>query len=264
MGTGLGGPMAETPQATHMMGATPLVGVAPKVVVSLHDVMPETLPRIEGLLDLLAVHEVGPVDLLVVPGRDWRATQIDRLRDWHRAGHRLAGHGWRHKVAHIRGWKHRLHSLLVSRDVAEHLALDVEGIAALIRRCHAWFGAHDLVVSDLYVPPAWAMGPIPRDALKALPFRRHEVFGGILDAETGRLHPAPMMGFEADTLGRVWPVRLFNVANRAWAAAGGAPLRVGIHPYDLDYRLGGDLRRLVANLGPGPGAGARADAGLVR
>ncbi len=220
-----------------------------RAVVSIHDVMPDTLSRVEGLLDLLDNHGLGPVDLLVVPGLDWHPAQIDRLRAWQGTGHRLAGHGWRHKVDHVRGWKHRVHSLLVSRDVAEHLALDADGIAALIRRCHGWFGAHDLVVSDLYVPPAWAMGAIPRARLKDLPFRRHEVFGGILDARTGRLRPSPMMGFEADTGGRVWPVRLFNAVNRAWVAAGGGPLRVGIHPYDLEYRLAGDLRRVIARLG---------------
>lgn len=221
-------------------------------VVSIHDVMPETLSRVEDLLGLLGVHGLGTVDLLVVPGRAWSSVQIDRLRAWQGAGHRLAGHGWRHKVDRIRGWKHRLHSRLVSRDVAEHLALDADGIAALIGRCHAWFGAHDLVVSDLYVPPAWAMGAMPRARLKDLPFRRYEVFGGIVDAATERFHPSPMMGFEADTWGRVWPVRLFNAVNRAWAAAGAAPLRVGIHPYDLEYRLAGDLRRVIARLGVTP------------
>ncbi|MBB4266452.1 polysaccharide deacetylase family protein [Roseospira visakhapatnamensis] len=225
---------------------------APAAIVSLHDVMPETLSRVIDLLGLLESHGLGPVDLLVVPGRAWRPAQIDQLRAWQGAGHRLAGHGWRHKVERIRGWKHRLHSRLVSRDVAEHLALDAEGIAALIRRCHAWFGAHDLMVSDLYVPPAWAMGPLARARLRDLPFRRYEVFGGLLDARTGRLSPSPMVGFEADTWGRVWPVRLFNGANRAWAAASGAPLRVGLHPFDLEYRLGGDLRRLITRLGAGP------------
>jgi len=224
-------------------------GAAGGAIVSIHDVMPETLSRVEDLLGLLDVHGVGSVDLLVVPGRDWRAPDIDVLRGWQRAGHRLAGHGWRHKVDRIRGWSHRLHSLLISRDVAEHLALDADGIAALIVRCHDWFGAHDLPVSDLYVPPAWAMGAIRRERLRALPFSRYEVFTGVIEAESGRLMPAPLVGFEADTAGRVWPVRVFNGLNRAVAWASGAPLRVGIHPFDLDYGLGGDLRRLVAWVG---------------
>ena len=110
---------------------------ASPILLSVHDVMPSTLPRVSDLLDKLTQTGAGPADLLVVPGLDWRPDQIETLAGWHRAGHRLAGHGWCHRARHIRGWRHRLHSALISRDVAEHLALDRAGIADLIRRCHA-------------------------------------------------------------------------------------------------------------------------------
>ncbi|MBB4284746.1 polysaccharide deacetylase family protein [Roseospira goensis] len=218
------------------------------VLVSIHDVMPATLPQVATLLDLLDRAGAGPVDLLVVPGLDWPASDLATLRDWSRAGHRLAGHGWRHRADRIRGPWHRLHSLLISRDVAEHLALDGDGIADLIARCHAWFAAHDLPAPRLYVPPAWALGAIPRDRLATLPFARYEVFTGLIDAATGRWRPVPMVGFEADTVARVWPVRLWNALNRGHARAWRTPLRIAIHPHDLSYRLGDDLRRTIATL----------------
>ncbi|MQX35380.1 polysaccharide deacetylase family protein [Roseospira navarrensis] len=214
-------------------------------ILSIHDVMPGTLEPVGDLLAVLDRHGAGPVDLLVVPGLDWRPDQIRTLQGWADAGHRLAGHGWRHRVDRVRGLKHRLHSLLLSRDVAEHLALDADGIADLIDRCHAWFGAHDLPVSDLYVPPAWALGAIPRRDLAALPFARYEVFTGFIDGRSGRWHPVPMIGFEADTVWRAGPVRVWNTLNREHARFCRTPLRVAIHPHDLSYRLGGTLRRLI-------------------
>jgi len=207
--------------------------------------MPDTLDRVADLLSLLERYGAGSVDLLVVPGLEWRPEQIGQLRQWHEAGHRLAGHGWRHKAARVRGVRHRLHSLLISRDVAEHLDLDADGIAALIGRCHAWFGVHDLPTPSLYVPPAWAMGAIPRDRLAALPFERYEVLTGLIEAASGRWQPVPMIGFEADTVFRAGPVRLWNVLNREHARFWRTPLRVAIHPHDLSHRLAGPLRRMI-------------------
>lgn len=219
-------------------------------IVSVHDVMPETMDNVADLLSLLTGHDgIGPVDLLVVPGLDWRADQIERLRDWSRSGHRLAGHGWTHRISRIRGPWHRLHSLLISRDVAEHLATDADGIADLVSRCHAWFGDNDLPAPELYVPPAWALGAIPRHRLSTLPFDRYEVFTGLIDAASGRWRPVPMIGFEADTIWRVGPVRLWNALNHGHARFWRTPLRVAIHPHDLSYRLAGDLRRVIATFG---------------
>jgi len=225
-----------------------------RAVVSIHDVMPGSMDRVAEMLALLDGHGVGGVDLLVVPGLDWRPDQIARLQAWAKAGHRLAGHGWTHKAPRINGPWHRLHSLLISRDVAEHLALDADGIADLVTRCHAWFSAHDLPSPELYVPPAWALGAIPRARLRALPFRRYEVFSGLIDADSGRWRLVPMVGFEADTLVRVGPVRVWNAMNLGHAAFWKTPLRVAIHPHDLSYRLAGDLRRLIARLGDQPQA----------
>jgi hypothetical protein len=170
-----------------------------RALVSVHDVMPETLVRVQHLLDLCAVINPGPVTLLVVPGRAWDASGIKRLHAWQAQGHRLAGHGWVHRVERFGGLGHRLHGLLISRRVAEHLALDADGIARLIRRCHSWFADQGLGPPDLYVPPAWALGSIPPRNLARLPFTRYEVLSGVRDAATTRLRPLPLLGYEADT-----------------------------------------------------------------
>jgi len=215
--------------------------VSIRTLVSVHDVMPETLERVQHVLDLCARVNPGPITLLVVPGRHWDRAQIDRLRGWQAAGHRLAGHGWLHWVEGFGGLCHRLHGAVISRRVAEHLALDRTAIVRLIRRCHGWFESQGLAPPDLYVPPAWAMGAIPPADLAALPFPRYEVLTGVRDAANGQLLPLPMLGYEADTPARALAIRLWNRVNRRRAATRGW-LRIAIHPDDLDLRLAADLR----------------------
>ena len=159
-----------------------------RTLVSIHDVMPETLDKVDDILQRLAgtvTLTPGTVTLLVVPGRDWSADDIAVLRRWADAGHELAGHGWVHEVEHIRGIRHRLHSLFISRNVAEHLALDARGICRLVEDCHGWFVRKGLPAPTMYVPPAWAMGRIGTDDLEKLPFRYYETLSGIYDAEAG-------------------------------------------------------------------------------
>ncbi|MBK1717135.1 polysaccharide deacetylase family protein [Thiocystis violacea] len=213
-----------------------------RTLVSVHDVMPETLPRVERILDLLATEGVNAVTLLVVPGLDWSSEQIDWLRRHEARGYELAGHGWLHRVATYGGLRHRLHAWFLSRNVAEHLALDADGILNLMSRCHAWFRAHGLRAPTLYVPPAWAMGAIPRNALAELPFLRYEIFSGVLSGQTGRLYPIPMLGYEADRAWRIPVIRIWNHFNRHRSRRRGW-LRIGIHPQDLDLALAEDLRR---------------------
>lgn len=230
-----------------MPGAEALAGPV-RALVSIHDVMPETLEQVSGLLQSCARINRGPVTLLVVPGRGWDGAGIDRLRAWQDAGHVLAGHGWLHRVERFGGLGHRLHGLFISRRVAEHLALPRDGIAELVRRTHRWFAEHGLGVPDLYVPPAWAMGDLPAGDLTALPFARHEVLTGVLDAASGRLHPVPMVGYEADTAWRAPVIRAWNAYNRRRARSSGW-LRIGIHPHDPELRLARDLFRDLADYG---------------
>jgi predicted deacetylase len=212
-------------------------------VVSVHDVMPETLDRCERIVERLAASSLNVITLFVVPGRNWSAAQLDRLRTLSADGIELAGHGWRHEARHIRGLKHRLHSALISRNVAEHLALDADGIEDLIRRCHAWFGEHDLDVGELYVPPAWAMGTIGRRRLANQPFRLFETLGGVLDAGSGRYSRTPMIGFEADNALRAVGCSLWNGFNLMTANA--RPIRLGIHPCDFELKLSDSLERVI-------------------
>lgn len=217
-------------------------------LVSIHDVMPETRSRVSEILEQLSALPPGAVTLLVVPGKDWHADDLDWLRDLSERGYPLAGHGWRHRCDPPRGVRHRLHSALISRDAAEHLSLDEAGIVSLIRDCHRWFVEHGLTPGPLYVPPAWALGAVEKTRLSALPFRYYETLGGLYDAREKHFQPMPLLGFEADTPVRALGLNLFNRVNFLTALATGRPLRVAIHPQDLQLRLGEQVLPWVRRL----------------
>lgn len=215
------------------------------VELSIHDVMPETLDRVAEQLELIDRHCPGPVLLLVVPGKDWAAADLDRLRVWVDAGHRLVGHGWSHRARRIKGVRHRLHSLFVSRDCAEHLALEADEIVSLMSRCRQWFIDHDLPAPDDYVPPAWALGSASHEALRETGFKRVETMAGWLDLSNGRFQRSALIGFEAASLWQVPVLKLSNAANRILARR--LPLRIALHPDDHRLPLANDLKRTLAS-----------------
>ncbi|WP_018716339.1 polysaccharide deacetylase family protein [Arhodomonas aquaeolei] len=215
-----------------------------RAVVSIHDVMPETLAPVREQLSLLAHHDIAPVTLLVVPGRDWSPDGLARLREWRARGHVLAGHGWHHHATAVRGCYHRLHAAVLSRQAAEHLALDAAEIRALVRRCRAWFADNDLGRPALYVPPAWALGPIRPAGLADLGFRYLETLTAVHDLRSGRRRRLPVIGFEADTPARAAVLRALDTTCSRWPG----PVRIALHPRDHRLHLRGTLLRRLATV----------------
>jgi hypothetical protein len=220
-------------------------------LISIHDVMPETLQQVEQLLVLMKKRQIGIATLLVVPGKQWKEEDLSVLRSFEAAGFELAGHGWHHRCKKPQSFGHRLHSRCISRSVAEHLALSRKEIVHLLTRSHSWFTRHGLSAPVLYVPPAWVMGAVLRSDLSTLPYRLYETLSGIFDAENEQFLPLPLCGFEADTVFRKHLLRCLNAINLWWAGNRLVPVRVAIHPFDLQLRLCHDLlARLSGTLHP--------------
>jgi hypothetical protein len=215
-------------------------------VLSLHDVMPETFQQTEEIIKYLRDHRIPPITLLVVPGRPWKPHQLNRLRALADHGYELAAHGWYHVTGSPKDWFHRIHASLISRNVAEHLALDAAGIADLMQQSYDWFEENGLPSPSLYVPPAWALGRIPRRDLARLPYAAIEVLRGIHLPRTGQFESLPMVGFEADTPFRVGAVRIWNAWQSTRARLSGRPLRIGLHPNDFHLPMVKPLRHMLA------------------
>ncbi len=212
---------------------------------SVHDVAPDSLDRCQALVDVLVAYGVPELAILIIPAGCWSESQLDVLRRWECEGHLLGLHGWEHRGIAPRGAYHRVHSALLSRDVAEHLGRPRAELISLFRRGIRWFADAGLAPPRLYVPPAWALGAVSTGDFAGTSIRWVETLTGIRDIATRRHHILPLIGFEADTRLRSWALRASNRANALAALATRRPLRVAVHPNDLDLALSSDLRRLV-------------------
>ena len=105
--------------------------------------------------------------------------------------------------------------------------------------CHQWFYEKELPHPVVYVPPAWAMGRVSQSALRRLPFRYFETLRGIYDAQTDRFYTSKAIGYEADTAFRQ---AALNLSNSLAIRTARSPLRLGIHPHDLELRLADKLK----------------------
>ncbi|MCB1669609.1 MAG: polysaccharide deacetylase family protein [Gammaproteobacteria bacterium] len=208
-----------------------------RAVVSIHDVMPETLPHTTEILNRLLMAGVGPVTGLVIPGKRWSEHQLDWLRDLEHAGLVIAGHGWRHRVEKRVSLSHKLHGLFLSRMVAEHLSLCEAEIASLVRRCFDWFIEHGFQSPCVYVPPAWALGRIQRTTLDSLPFRLYENLSGVYRSGIGDFVSLPLTGYEADNWPRLPFLCAWNRYSEMCARLTARPLRISIHPRDFSLGL---------------------------
>ena len=214
----------------------------PQALLSLHDVTPGHLDRVVEIVHLLNGAGVPPSLLLVVPGLGWTAAQIDVLRGMSERGYKLAGHGWIHQARPARGLHHRMHAAVISRDQAEHLSQSRDELLRKVGDCHAWFASVGLASPRVYVPPAWALGVLTSEDLAALPFEWYESLRGFRAPRARAEKLLPLIGYEADTLGREWGLRVWNSLNRGVGRVRRLPVRISIHPLDLSLRLCDALR----------------------
>lgn len=214
---------------------------------SVHDVMPGTFERCARIVARLEAAGVGPLSILVTPAGEWPPEAVAELRAWAARGHELAAHGWTHKSPPPKGLYHRIHSLVLSRDAAEHLGRSRAEAAEIVTRSRDWFAANGLPTPVFYVPPAWAMGAMPMREMRELGFTRVETLMGVHDIRRGSLRLLPLAGFEADTWFRAVSLRALNAINVLLGRVTRRPVRFAVHPDDFELRLGGALRRAISN-----------------
>lgn len=216
-----------------------------RALLSVHDVMPETRANVTALLETISNHcpllTPEATMLLVVPGKDWQASDLDWLHSLAQQGYPLAGHGWIHVAKKNRTLYHWLHSLLLSRDAAEHLSCNQTELVQLVQRCFQWFGQVGLPQPHLYVPPAWATGNLTMAQWQLMPFLQLETLSSVVDLTAGQYVPLPLMGYEADTRWRAMALGLFNRWNLHQAHHSNCPVRIGLHPHDATLRLSHQL-----------------------
>jgi len=207
---------------------------------------PSTLERGRAILQHLASAGVRDVAVLVMPGVEpWDDASLEALQDLSRQGYTLVAHGWTHHAPPPRTAFERVHSAVISKDAAEHFGKDGSEVLELMNRSHAWFGEHGLPSPRFYVPPAWAVGRLPRKRLAETPFDFVETLDGFYDTRRARGQKLPLLCYEAVGPLEAAGLRVTNLLNMTLAKKLSRPVRISVHPRDFELLLAADLERLL-------------------
>ncbi len=209
------------------------------LLVTIHDVTPALMPRVEMLWALCAARGVTP-GLLVVP--DWHGTApiegAPEFLDWVRAraaeGAEIFLHGERHdEIGSPRAWRDELRAFGRTNREGEFLTLGYGAARERIRR-----GVDRLQQAGLdpvgFVPPAWLCRPETHDAVRDSGLGMSEDDGAVYMLGRGARIPSPVVRWSARGAVRAYG----SVAQDRvrWILQRGTPVvRVALHPADLDH-----------------------------
>lgn len=211
------------------------------LVVSFHDLVPETRASCEQFLEDAAARGVRRTVLLVVPepagGTPMNAdlSFIAWLREKTKEGHELCLHGLRHRDPHpsAGGLVARWIANVYTQREGEFLHADRETSAANIERGLAAFRAACLPVSG-FVPPAWLIGEEGRIAAAEAGLRYVTGLRSIRLLKEGKTLYAPTIVLSCRNAARRAMSRAWS---RLWFAVNGSAdcLRIAVHPADLRH-----------------------------
>jgi len=222
------------------------------LVVSLHDVSPQTRVECAGILDELAGFGVPHCSLLVVPDHHRRGHFLadDTCSAWLRAqaaaGHELVMHGYHHERQRRAGESAgaKLKTRVYTADEGEFYDLDRDAAAALVEKARADFRQLGVEPAG-FIAPAWLLSAEAETALRGLGCAYTTRLGTVVDLQGGHV-------FKSQSL--VWSVRSAprRQVSRAWNAllfrrlASNPLLRISIHPVDLQHpQIWQQVRELV-------------------
>lgn len=211
------------------------------LVVSVHDVAPETRVVAEKIVMELSQHRVSVCSLLVVPNYHHRGSSMEDsgfvrwLKDLEAQGHEVVIHGYFHERPRRDGERVREKFLtrIYTNDEGEFYDLDYDEALRRIARARDEFAKAGLTPRG-FVAPAWLLGPAAERAAAEAEMEYTTRLTAVRDLRFGD-------NFLARTL--VYSVRNSwrRAASLAWNGAlarrlAGAPLaRVSIHPRDQDH-----------------------------
>ena len=228
------------------------------LIVSIHDVSPFNLHPVRRQVNEMVRLGVKRLSLLVIPRHrdkaplDQHPSLVGWLRQWQEEGHEIVLHGWRHELpkgeaklarqGRLRTWFYE--EIYTARE-AEFFALDRESAFHLANQGIAALAAHGLVARG-FVAPAWLLNPQVEEALRGAGFLYTTTRTEIVHLPSGTRVP---------TTSCVWSTRAMwrRGASLAWNALLARrlrkmePMRVGLHPTDLDSpKVWKQVRNIVA------------------
>lgn len=222
------------------------------LVVSLHDVSPQTRVECAEILRELAALGVPHCSLLVIPDHHHGghfladAECAAWLQAQAAAGHELVMHGYHHQRARREGESvvAKVTTRLYTANEGEFYDLGREAARVLVEKARADFRQLGLEPAG-FIAPAWLLSTEAEGALRELGCEYTTRLGSVVDLRSGRV-------FKSQPL--VWSVRSAwrRQMSRGWNAllfrrlAANPLLRICIHPVDLRHpQIWRQVRELV-------------------
>lgn len=211
----------------------------PRVLVTIHDVAPPLMPKVERLWEMCAKHRVKP-GLLVVP--DWHgAWPIENdvrcvmwVRQRAEEGAEVFLHGERHdEVGSPRRLTDQVRAFGRTNREGEFLTLNREQARARIDR--GLTRLRELGLTPIgFVPPAWLARPDTHVAVREAGLSVSEDDGAVYAFRIGRVIDSPVVRWSSR--GAVRAYGSVVQAKLRWALQRGNGLvRIALHPADLDH-----------------------------
>ena len=186
---------------------------------------------------------VNKICVLIIPGLNWKKNQIRRLKKWQNRGIEIGAHGWKHLASTNKSFYHKIHSIIISRNCAEHLSMNKQDIIKLMNNSYEWFINNGFKKPKLYVPPAWALGNVSKEELHQLKFKYFECTTGMIHNKKYKF--LPLLGFEEKTFIGSKIRKIFNLFNFIMASFIGV-IRIAIHPNDFKLYLKHDIKKYLS------------------
>jgi hypothetical protein len=211
----------------------------PTVLVTIHDVAPPLMPRVERLWALCARRGVRP-GLLVVP--DWHgaapiegdAACVAWVRGCAAQGAEIFLHGERHdEVGSPRAWRDEIRAFGRTNREGEFLTLDYSAARARIDRGLARLRALGLDPVG-FVPPAWLARDDTHRAARDAGLAVSEDDGAIYAFRSSRAIRSPVVRWSSRGAFRAYG-SLVQAQMRWTLHRGAAAVRIALHPADLDH-----------------------------
>jgi predicted deacetylase len=210
-----------------------------ELLVTIHDVSPALMPRVEQLWRLCESRQVVP-GLLVIP--DWHgavAMEGDAaFGAWLRAraadGAEIFLHGERHdEVGLPRTFADGLRAFGKTNGEGEFLTLDYDAARVRIDRGVARLRAMGLAPVG-FVPPAWLATPDTHRAVKDAGLRVSEDDGAVYVHSLNHTLRSPVVRWSGRGFVRAYGSVLFERL-RWWVQRGERVMRIALHPGDLEH-----------------------------
>jgi predicted deacetylase len=211
-----------------------------QLVVSVHDVAPQTRPGVGRLLDLLATIGVEHRSLLVIPNlRGQGSLDLDDdfctwLRYRQRQGDEIVLHGYEHVgVGRPKTAGQRFRNRWFTQGEGEFLSLEYDAAFDRIARGKAMLDRAGLHPRG-FVAPAWLVNEGGLRAARDLGFQYTNSYFTVGDLSRGRTHWVPSLVFGPGHLNEDLGIALQRPLSRL--LAGRAALRVVLHPPCADHQ----------------------------